>query len=49
MTSGNLDELIRRDAIRNYQDKRFFMQFGRGEMLPTGYNNYTFPTVDSMS
>lgn len=49
MTAGGLSELVSREAIRQYQDQRFFAQFGREESLPAGHNTFQFTTVDSMS
>lgn len=46
MTSGNLGELITRDAIRVFQSNLYFAKMGKKTTLPRGFNKYSFPTVD---
>lgn len=48
MTSGNLAEYIRREAIKQFEQERFFMDLMPTQQKPQGYNTYTFPKVDAM-
>lgn len=39
LTTGDFQEFVQKVADRNYQDKRFFMQFGKEHVKPTGVDS----------
>ena len=49
MTSGNLAEYIRSQAIPTFKSNLMFAKMGRLEELPKGFNKYSFPTVDAIA
>jgi len=49
LTTGDLDSYIQKVADRNYQDKRFFMQFGKEHMKPVGVTSVTVYQPKDMS
>ena len=49
LTTGSLDSFINRAAVRNYQDKRFFLNFAKKVNKPAGYTSATFYKPKDMS
>lgn len=49
LTTGDLQEFVYQTAIRNYQDKRFFMQFGKEHVKPAGFDSVRVFTTKNMS
>jgi len=48
LTTGSLDSYIYDTAIRNYQDKRFFLQFCKQYMKPAGTTSVTVYSTKDM-
>lgn len=49
LTTGSLDSYIQKAVDKNYQDKRFFMQFGTEHVKPQGVTSWTLYQPKDMS
>jgi len=49
LTSGALDEYIRKMAIHSYQETREFCRFAKKVSLPKGQHTYAFPVTTKMT
>lgn len=48
-TTGDLQEYLAERVVKNYMDKRFFLQFGTEHMKPKGYDSVRIFTVKDMT
>lgn len=49
MTAGGLPELVSRESIRAFNENFYLMKYGKGKVLPSGFNTFQFTLFDSMS
>lgn len=47
-TTGDLQEYLADQVVRNYMDKRFFVQFGKEHLKPDGYDSVRIFTTKDM-
>lgn len=49
LTTGSLDSIVERQALRNYKSTKFFLNFAMTKVVGQYYNSVTFYTPKDMT